>query len=146
MVNKDKASKPHHRYYENNPGVPKLTWLDLLGRTAVSSDGRDLGKVEAINSEFVVIKKGMTGVIRYWVPAKVLKQDGGVAGDGKLRFVLTKAQMQRYKKDDIPNPSNFATLGSSTSYMAYPPIPYLPDEMLKEKYRRKAGPGEDLEK
>lgn len=143
-MNTGKANKPHHRYYENNPGVPKLAWLDLLGRNAMSSDGRGLGKVEAINSEFVVMKKGMTGVIRYWVPVEVLRQDSSVASDGKLRFVLTKAQMQRYKKDDIPNPANFATLGASTSYMAYPPIPYLPDEMLKEKYRQKAGPsGED---
>lgn len=150
LVNTSKADKPHHRYYEGNPNVPKLTWLDLLGRAAISSDGHSLGKVEAVNSEFVVIKKGMTGVVRYWVPVKVLKQESSIADDGKLKFVLTQDQMQLYKKEedgDIPNPSNFATLGASTSHMAYPPIPYLPDEMLKEKYRQqKAGSGREASK
>ena len=142
MAKKGKSSKPHHRYYENNPSVPKLAWLDLLGRNATSSDGRSLGKVEAINADIVVLKKGMTQVVRYWVPVEILK-DIRVGAGGKLQFTLTHTQMQHYKKDLIPNPANFAALGASTSYMAYPPIPYLPDEMLKEKYRQKP---EDSEK
>ena len=128
---KKAADKPHHRYYENNPNVPKLSWVDLLGRTAVSSNDHNLGKVEAVNAEFTVIKKGFAKVDRYYIPTKMLAD---IATDKKLKFNLTKDQLGTYKKDQVPNPSNFATLGGS-SHMAYPPIPYMPDKMLKKKYR-----------
>lgn len=130
----NKSNKPHHRYYENNPNVPNLTWLDLLGRPAFSSDDHNLGKIEAVNSDFVVLKKGATRVIRYWVPTRVMKEGSSIDGN-EIKFALTQDPLGLYKKKDIPNPANFATLGSSTSHMAYLPIPYLPDEMLDEKYR-----------
>jgi hypothetical protein len=125
----------HHRYYATNPKVPKIEWIQLLGENAYSSDGSQVGKVEAVNKNFIVLKKGIIKPKRYYVPHSVLKGSDG----SELFLDLPLYEIRSlYSRNEVPNPANFATLGGSLSYMGYPPIPYMPKEMLKEKYRSSA--------
>jgi hypothetical protein len=56
-----------------------LRWVDLLNESVHTSDDQDIGDIEAVNREFVVIKRGSVNVHRYFIPAdKIEGWDGNV--------------------------------------------------------------------
>lgn len=128
-MTEDKRDTDAFRYYQNNPNASKMEWINLIGNDVFSKDEVELGKIEAVNKDFVVVKKGAFNAKRYYIFHSFVK-----GTDGKEVWLkIPSDEAAKYRNDDkIPNPANFTTLGSM-SHMAYPPIPYMPKEMLKQK-------------
>jgi hypothetical protein len=103
-----------------------LKWLDLLNESVHTSDDIDIGDVEAVNREFLVIKRGFVNVHRYFIPAsKVEGWDGHV-----LWLKITEEEVkQKYENDKaIPDPARYLTKDYENYYMygVYPPIGWIP--------------------
>jgi hypothetical protein len=41
---------------QNNPNASKIEWINLIGNDVFSLDEKELGKIEAVNKDFVVLK------------------------------------------------------------------------------------------
>jgi hypothetical protein len=74
-----------------------LQWSELLNESVHTSDDQDIGDIEAVNREFVVVKRGFVNVHRYFIPAdKVEGWDGNV-----VWLKITEDEVKRkYQKDD----------------------------------------------
>ena len=56
-----------------------LKWVDLLNESVHTSDDQDIGDIEAVNREFIVVKRGFVNVHRYFIPAdKIEGWDGNI--------------------------------------------------------------------
>ncbi len=135
------------KYYEDNPNTSNLDWIKLLDKTVRTlnddnnnndnnnndnnnndNNEEELGKVEAVNEEHVVVKKGLINVQRYYIPHSYVKGTDG----NEILLKLTRSETEPFiRNNKIPNPANYTTYGGSISHRAYPPIPYMPSDMLR---------------
>jgi hypothetical protein len=57
----------------------KLRWIDLINESVHTSDDVDIGDVDAVSRDFIVVKRGIVNVHYYYVPiGKVEGWDGSV--------------------------------------------------------------------
>ena len=103
-----------------------LKWVDLLNESVHTSDDQDIGDIEAVNREFIVIKRGFVNVHRYFIPAnKIEGWDGNV-----LWLKITEDEVkQKYENNNaIPDPARYLTKDYENyyAYGIYPPIGWLP--------------------
>jgi len=111
-----------------------VSWVDLLNESVHTSDDQDIGDIEAVNREFVVIKRGFVNVHRYYIPAD--KIDGW---DGNVLWIkLTEAEVkQKYQRDDvIPEPARYLTKNYENYYRygVYPPIGWTASRYAVPQY------------
>jgi hypothetical protein len=103
-----------------------LKWVDLLNESVHTSDDQDIGDIEAVNREFIVVKRGFVKVHRYFIPAgKIEGWDGNV-----LWLKITEDEVkQKYENNNaIPDPARYLTKDYENyyAYGIYPPIGWLP--------------------
>src|SRR5579884_2225353 len=55
------------KYYDNNSDVAKLEWINLLNRSVFLVDNTELGRIEAVNHDSIVIKTGSLRAKRYYI-------------------------------------------------------------------------------
>jgi hypothetical protein len=74
-----------------------LKWSDLLNESVHTDDDHDIGDIEAVNREFVVIKRGFVNVHRYFIPAeKIAGWNGNV-----LWLKITEEEVKRKYQNDL---------------------------------------------
>lgn len=55
------------------------SWTDLVNESVHTSDDQDIGDIEALNRHFMVVKRGLVNIHRYYIPmSKVEGWDGNV--------------------------------------------------------------------
>lgn len=50
-----------------------LKWSDLLDELVHTSDDQGIGDIQAVNREFVVVKRGFVNMHRYFIPAQKIE-------------------------------------------------------------------------
>lgn len=74
-------------------------WRDTLNESVHTSDDQDIGDVEAVNTDFLVVRRGYVNVHRYYIPvSKVLGWDGNVL----WLFVPEEKVKANYERDIVP--------------------------------------------
>lgn len=122
---------PCHKYYDNNSDVPKLEWINLLNRKVFLADNNELGRIEAVNADSIVIKRGSFRAKRYYIrPLMLIARNAKTTTNshlscyhekyGNLFLDLVFDEVTLYKSNRIPNPNIFATLGTSYRYIPEP--------------------------
>lgn len=109
----------------------KTNWIDLINESVHTSDDVDIGDINAVSRDFVVVKRGFINVHYYYIPiSKVEGWDGDV-----LWLKITEDEVKRnYERDIVPDPSRYYVKDYpyySTSY--YPALTRIP-----QRYRRPA--------
>ena len=87
----------------SSPTLPPATgWVDLVNESVHTSDDQDIGDIEAVSRNFIVVKRGYVNVHYYYVPvSKVEGWDGNV-----LWLKSTEDEVKRsYERDALPDPS-----------------------------------------
>lgn len=64
----------------DNPKVPQF--VDLVNESVHTSDDSDIGDIEAVNNNFVVIKRGFVNVPYYYIPVSLVE-----GWDGKVLWL-----------------------------------------------------------
>jgi len=128
-----------------------VNWYNILYPTenppVHTSDDLDIGDIDTVSRNFIVVKRGFVNVHYYYIPVtKVEGWDGHVLW---LRITMNEAKAN-YERDKIPDPSQYYVKDHpsyTTTYypelMTIPPryirpvfgIPFLPLH-LKEKKKR----------
>ena len=68
----------------NQPTPPsqdhtKLSWMGLIDESVHTSDDIDIGDIDAVSRDFIVVKRGFVDVHYYYIPiSKVEGWDGSV--------------------------------------------------------------------
>jgi hypothetical protein len=86
--------------------VPKepSSWTDLISESVYTSDDQDIGDIEAVSRDFLVVKRGLVNVQRYYIPLH--RVDGW---DGKVIWLKIPEEEVRtnYERDTAPDPYNY---------------------------------------
>jgi hypothetical protein len=57
----------------------KITWIDLINESVHTSDDVDIGDIDAVSRDFIVVKRGFLNVHYYYIPmGKAEGWDGNV--------------------------------------------------------------------
>ena len=87
-----------------------LDWNDVIKKEARGSGDEDLGEVQEVGSNYVLVQKGLLNKEKFYIPKdKVESYDGD-----KLRFRITEAEVQSKYMGDSP-PSSLTSRTQSTA-------------------------------
>ena len=122
----------------NQPDVPKTGWISLINESVHSSDDIDIGDIDAVSKDFIVVKRGYVNVHYYYIPiSKVEGWDGHV-----LWLKVTENEVkEKYERDKIPDPLQYYIKDYPYYTAAYPyyAVGYYPElAMIPPRYTRPA--------
>jgi hypothetical protein len=83
----------------------KKMWIALVDESVYTSDDIDIGDIDALSRDFIVVKRGFVNIHYYYIPvSKVEGWDGNV-----LWLKITEEEViRKYERDDIvPDPSRY---------------------------------------
>ncbi|PWU78700.1 MAG: hypothetical protein DLM72_21245 [Candidatus Nitrosopolaris wilkensis] len=110
----------------------KKHWIDLIGESSHTSDDKNLGEIEGVGTDFVVVRKAFLAVHfhYYYIPFdRVEGWDGSVAW---LR--IPKEEVERdYAKHEAPDPTKYYVKDRPG---IYPPTSY-PEVIMIESRNKK---------
>ena len=82
----------------------KSSWIGLIDESVHTSDDIDIGDIDAVSRDFVVVKRGFVNVHYYYIPiGKVEGWDSNV-----LWLKITEDEIkQNYEREKAPHPSRY---------------------------------------
>ncbi len=110
----------------------KKDWIELINESVHTSDDIDIGDIDAISRDFVVVKRGFVNIHYYYIPStKVEGWDGNV-----LWLNITEQEVvKKYQVDTVPDPSRYFVKDYpvySTAY--YPQLTLIPTKFARQIY------------
>jgi hypothetical protein len=113
----------------------KKTWVSLIDESVYTSDDVDIGDIDAVSRDFIVVKRGFVNIHYYYIP--ISKVEGW---DGKVLWLkITEEEViRKYQIDDIvvPDPSRYYVKDYpiyTTKY--YPELTMIPSRYTRPSYR-----------
>jgi hypothetical protein len=105
------------------------SWIELINESVHTSDDTDIGDIDAVSRDFVVVKRGFVNVHYYYIPiTKVEGWDGNV-----LWLKATESKVKaNYQRDKIPDPSQYYL----KDYPTYTTDYYPEVTMIQPRYIR----------
>lgn len=74
-----------------------IRWQEVLNKSAIGIDKCDLGKVEQINDDIIITKKGLINKSRYLMPKKLVDRFDG----NMLCFKIMKAEARQFRQNQL---------------------------------------------
>jgi hypothetical protein len=92
----------------------------------------NIGDIEAVSKDIIVVKRGFVNVRRYYIP--IYQIEGW--GDNVLRLKITEEQVKKsYERDNIiPDPRRYYIEGFPYYNTEYYPLPIRQSRIAKPKY------------
>jgi hypothetical protein len=80
------------------------SWTDLINESVHTSDDQDIGDIEAVSRDFIVVKKGLVNVHRYYIPLHRVE-----GWDGRVVWlkIPEDAVKANYEREAAPDPYNY---------------------------------------
>jgi hypothetical protein len=109
---------------------------DLIKRSVYTSDDQDIGDIEAVSRNFIVVKKGLVIIHRYYI---LLHRVEGWDGNADWIKIPEELVMSSYESDAPPDPLNYhysgAPLvdGSNVITRFQINLPQIPPKNLEER-------------
>jgi hypothetical protein len=100
-----------------------VNWTELVNKSVHTSDDVDIGDIEAVSRDFIVVKRGYINIHHYYVP--VGKAEGW---DGNVLWIKpSEAQIkEKYERNSEPDPAIYYLKGESMHHAAsFPKVPTL---------------------
>lgn len=92
-----KVCNKYKKYYGSKTMSQNKRWQEALNKRAIGIDKCDLGKVEQINDDIIVTKKGLINKSRYLMPKKLVDRfEGNI-----LYFKIMKAEAKQFRQNEL---------------------------------------------
>jgi hypothetical protein len=127
---------------DSSSSVPsEISWVDLVDEPVHTSDDNDIGDIDAVSRDFIVVKRGFLKVHYYYIPiTKVEGWDGFV-----LWLKITEEEVKKnYERDVIPNPSRFYVKDFPGYTTVYPEVTMITPKFTRPLYTAKDSTPEEL--
>ncbi len=110
-----------------------MDWVDLINESVHTGDDVDIGDVDAVSRDFVVVKRGLINIHYYYIP--ISKVEGW---DGKVLWLkITEDEVKaKYERDNVPDP----TLYYVKDYPYYTTAYYPELQIIASRYTQKDYP------
>src|SRR4051795_1032557 len=99
------ATPPSSPPPSTNPSdVPKMNWMNLINESVHTADDMDIGDIDAVSRDFVVVKRGFLNIHYYYIPM------GKVEGwDGRVLWLKVPEEYVKanYERDVMPDPIRY---------------------------------------
>jgi hypothetical protein len=106
----------------------KKGWIDLINESVHTSDDVDIGDIDAVSRDFIVVKRGFVNIHYYYIPiGKVEGWDGHVVWLKVPEEYIKKT----YERDVHPDPSRYYIKDFPGYTAVYPEV-----EVIMPKYSR----------
>ncbi|MDN5867183.1 MAG: C2H2-type zinc finger protein [Candidatus Nitrosocosmicus sp.] len=101
--------------------VPRF--VDLINESVHTSDDNDIGDIEAVNNNFIVIKRGFVNVHYYYIPISLVE-----GWDGKVLWIkINEAEVEKkYERKNEPDPYRYYVRDYPYYTPDYYPVSYNP--------------------
>ena len=120
----------------SSSSVPsKIAWIDLVDESVHTSDDVDIGDIDAVSRDFIVVKRGFLKVHHYYIPiSKVEGWDGFV-----LWLKIEEEEVKNnYQRDTTPDPSRFYVRDFPGDYTTvYPEVTMITPKFTRPVYTAK---------
>jgi hypothetical protein len=104
--------------------------VDLVGEPVHCSDGVDIGNIDAVSRDFIVVKRGIVNIHHYYIPiSKVEGRDGDVL----WLKVAERYVKQYYERNVFPDPARYYVEDMPGYVTVYPEL-----ELIPSRYTRPA--------
>jgi hypothetical protein len=119
----------------------KIAWIDLVDESVHTSDDVDIGDIDAVSRDFIVVKRGFLKVHYYYIPlSKVDGWDGFV-----LWLKIEEEEVKKnYERDTIPDPSRFYVKDFPGYTTVYPEVTMITPRFIRPVYTAKDSTPEEL--
>jgi len=105
------------------------SWTDLINKSVHTSDDIDVGDIEAVSRDFIVVKRGIINIHYYYIPiSNVEGWDGNVLW---LKIIESEVKA-KYERDNVPDPLYYYV----KDYPYYTSIYYPELQMIPSRYTR----------
>lgn len=112
----------------------KKGWIDLINESVHTSDDVDIGDVDAVSRDFIVVKRGFVNVHYYYIPiGKVEGWDGNVLWL-KVPEVYVK---KNYERDAHPDASRYYVKDFPGYTAIYPKVDVILPRYTRPVYTTK---------
>ena len=114
-----------------------LGYTNLINESVHTSDDADIGDIEAVSRDFIVIKRGFVNIHYYYIPvSKVEGWDGNV-----LWLKTTEDETKRnYERNIVPDPYRYYIRDYPYYDISYvPTVDVIPAKYIKPSYDTTSG-------
>jgi len=120
----------------SSTSVPsRISWIDLIDESVHTYDDVDIGDIDAVSRDFIVVKRGFVNVHYYYIPlGKVEGWDGNV-----LWLKIREDEVKRnYERGAIPDPLRYFVKDYPGYYIAdYPELTVITPRYSRPVYTAK---------
>jgi hypothetical protein len=78
------------------------SWTDLINESVHTSDDQDIGDIEAVSRNFIVVKKGLVNIHRYYIPLHRVEGWDGKVVWLKIPKGSVKTNFERDARPETP--------------------------------------------
>src|ERR671919_247948 len=109
----------------------RKSWVDLIDESVHTSDDIDIGDIDAVSRDFIVVKRGFVSVHYYYIPiSKVEGWDGHV-----LWLKITEDEVKRnYERETLPDPSRYFVKDYPGYTAVYPEVTVIAPRYTRPVY------------
>lgn len=119
----------------------KKGWIDLINESVHTADDVDIGDVDAVSRDFMVVKRGFVTVHYYYIPiGKVEGWDGNVV----WLKVPEEYVKKNYERDAHPDPSRYYVKDFPGYTSIYPKVDIILPRYTRPVYTTKNTTPEDF--
>ena len=112
----------------HNNNTSKKKWEDMINQSVHTTDDVDIGYIDALSHDFIVVKRGYLNEHYYYIP--ITKAEGW---DGKLLWLKIKEDeaKSKYERQIVPDPSRYYIQGYSEYSTTFPELKTIPPKYEK---------------
>jgi hypothetical protein len=77
-------------------------WTDLINESVHTSDDQDIGSIEAVSRNFIVVKTGFVNIPRYYIPLHGVEEWDGKVVWLKIPKESVKTNFERDARPETP--------------------------------------------
>jgi hypothetical protein len=114
-----------------DPIKPETQWIDLIDQSVHTSDDIDIGDIEAVNRNFIVVKRGYINIHYYYIPVTAVE-----GWDGHVLWLKRTEEFikENYERDRTPDPNYYYVKDYPYYSTTYLPLPLAPSKYLLPSY------------
>jgi hypothetical protein len=115
--------------------IKSQDYNEYVNKTVRASDDKNIGKVEAVNKDIFVIKKGFIKLHYYYIPISKVKE-----WDDKVLWLKIKETevKEKYERNKPPDPYRYYVKDYPYYTAGYfPPLAVIKSKWISSKYHKK---------
>src|SRR5919202_3346587 len=125
----------------NPTDVPKTDWMNLINESVHTTDDVDIGDIDALSRDFIVVKRGYLNEHYYYIP--ITKVEGW---DGEVLWLKIKEDevKSKYERQIVPDSSRYYIKGEYSEYSTtFPELEKIPPKYEKSSRKTAIIPPDD---